>query len=459
MAGPTHFIPVSQLLARGRAEGFIVCTEHGRNVNWLEFAQRTAAIARALSQRDERRWLIHCEQPVNFAASLLAVLHSERRAVVAPNLQQGMIEQLRPSYDGVLGDGPQPMLDVRALEPAPFRFGTLAPRAALIDLFTSGSSGEPKRVEKSLAQLETEAEVLESLWGAAIGQATMVATVPHHHIYGMLFRLIWPLTAGRPFDTALCVDPQLLLETLRRVRDVVVVSSPAHLIRLPELIQLESLKPATRWIFSSGAPLPAATGAEYQRRLGAPPTEVYGSTESGGIAWREQDGSDESAAWQPFSVVEVKLDPQGALCVRSPYLADDAWMTVGDAAELLPDGRFRLKGRMDRVVKVEGKRISLPQLEHSLRQHPWVTDAAIVPLSGGKEALGAVVVLREPGRAGEIRDRLIPDLRKYLLERFERVLVPRHWRFLERMPVDERGKLTAAALAELFRSADDAPVA
>src|SRR2546425_12313798 len=93
---------------------------------------------------------------------------------------------------------------------------------------------------------------------------------------------------------------------------------------------------------------------------------------------------------------------------------------------------------LDRVVKVEGKRISLPELEHSLRQHPWVTDAAIVPLSGGKEALGAVVVLREPGRAGEIRDRLIPDLRKYLLQRFERVLVPRHWRFLERMPVDER---------------------
>jgi len=68
-------------------------------------------------------------------------------------------------------------------------------------------------------------------------------------------------------------------------------------------------------------------------------------------------------------------------------------------------------------------------------------------------------VLREPDRAGGVRDRLIPDLRKYLLQRFERVLVPRHWRFLERMPVDERGKLTATALAELFRSADDAPVA
>jgi acyl-coenzyme A synthetase/AMP-(fatty) acid ligase len=460
MSAPA-FIPASQLLARGRPGDSTVCTDGGHRIAWGDFAARAGGIARALAGRTERRWLIRCEHPLDFIAALLAVLHSNGRAVIAPGPQPGMIEQLRPAYDAVIGDGAPATLDVADIEPCRHEFQIIAPRGAMIDLFTSGSSGEPKRIEKSLAQLETEAAALESCWGTAIGRATMVATVPHHHIYGMLFRLVWPLASGRPFDAALCADPRLLLDTLARAGDAVLVSSPAHLTRLPELISLESLRPAARRIFSSGGPLPAATAEEYNRRLGAPPTEVYGSTESGGVAWREQDASEHGTAWTPFAGLGLRLDPQGALCLRSPYLADEAWLTMGDAAELLPDGRFRLKGRLDRIVKIEGKRISLPELEHALRQHPWVLDAAVVPLTGGKELLGAVVVLREAARLHEGREPLVGALREFLLQRFERVLVPRQWRFPERLPADERGKLTAAGLGAMFRQQQggDAPAA
>ena len=126
---------------------------------------------------------------------------------------------------------------------------------------------------------------------------------------------------------------------------------------------------------------------------------------------------------------------------------------------MLPDGRFRLKGRLDRVVKVEGQRVSLPELEHALRQHPWVREAALVPLDGSRDLLGAVVILRDPAEASGERDRLVAGLREFLLERFERVVVPRQWRFVSRLPTDERGKLTAAALRTLFRKPHDAPAA
>ncbi len=460
---PAAFIPLSRLLATGRPERSVVCADGGRDLAWRDFAHRAGAIAHALSRRDEQRWLIHCERPFDFAAALLAVLHSGKRAVIAPGFQPGMVEQLRPAFDATVGEDSSAEVNPSALAPAAFAFAPLAPRAALIDLFTSGSSGEPKRIEKSLAQLETEVAALESCWGRAIGRATMVATVPHHHIYGMLFRLAWPLAAGRPFDAALCADPALLLERLERAGEAAVVSSPAHLARLPELIALESLRPAARAIFSSGGPLPLAAALEFARRFGAPPIEVYGSTETGGIGWRAQSAGEDGAAWTPFPGMALDTDAAGALRLRSPYLPSDDWLTLSDAATLLPDGRFLLKGRLDRVAKIEGKRVSLPELEQGLRQHPWVRDAAVVALAGRRERLGAIVVLRDPARLREQgRHRLIAALRDYLLARFDRVVVPRHWRFPGRLPADARGKLTAKALSALFTGknrTDDAPAA
>jgi acyl-coenzyme A synthetase/AMP-(fatty) acid ligase len=458
------FVSLSSLLATGRAEEAVVCLQAQSPLRWREFAQRAAAIAAAVAARKEARWLIHCEEASHFAAALLAVLHAGRRAVIAPGLQPGAVAELRGAFDAVVGDAPPADLDVRTLPIASFPFAAFPAGAARIDLFTSGSSGEPKRVEKSLAALETEARTLESCWGARLGDAPVVATVPHHHIYGMLFRLVWPLSAGRPFDDVVSADPDLLRARLGFAAafsgsGAAIVSSPAHLTRLPELIDLASLRGSTRAIFSSGGPLPAATALDFARRFGTAPIEVYGSTETGGIAWRAQTEGPAGADWTPFPSMSIELDTDGALRLRSPYLESADWLTLADAAELLPGGNFRLRGRLDRVAKIEGKRVSLPELEAALRRHPSVLDAAVVPLAGSRERLGAVVVLREPARLrAEGTRRLVAALRTLLLERFDRVLVPRHWRFPARLPTDERGKLTARALASLFREkSDDAP--
>ena len=451
------FLPLSQLLARGRPAEHVVCRDEGRDITWREFSARTGALARAVADASQRRWLLHCEHPLDFIAALLAVLHAGARAVVPPSFQPGVIEQLRPAYDAIIGESPQATLQPSRVAPASHTFAALDAGKSWMDLYTSGSGGDPKRVEKSLAQLETEARALESAWGAALGGATVIATVPHHHIYGMLFRLIWPLAAGRPFDAVTCTHPPALLERLARSGDAIVVSSPAHLARLPELIELEALRPAARCIYSSGGPLPAAAAQEFARRLGAAPTEVYGSTETGGIAWRRQDRG--GAAWTPFPGMDIAVDAEQALRLRSPYLPQREWVTLDDAAELAADGRFVLKGRLDRVVKLEGKRLSLPEMEERLRRHPWVLDAGIVPLAGRKETLGAAVVLQAAARQrlqDEGRPRIADELRQFLGSWFEPVLLPRHWRFPERLPLGDRGKPTTAALAALFHGDPDA---
>ncbi|MCE9640490.1 MAG: AMP-binding protein [Betaproteobacteria bacterium] len=454
-------LPLHRLLAHGRPAQWPVCIVGANTVGWQTFSRRVAGLTALFAGRSEQRWALACADPFEFCCALFALWHAGRLPIVPANFQPGTLAATAAAVDAVVADnamrsalaaGSLPVVMTNAAaENAPAERGELDLHATRIELFTSGSTGEPKCVIKSLAQLEAEVAMHEAMWGEAMGDAVVAATVPHHHIYGLLFRLLWPLAAGRRFDTATLADPGDLQASLARWRDIVLVSSPAMLARLPGLITLTSLQPAPRCIFSSGGPLSDAAAAEFRRHLGQAPTEIFGSTESGGIAWRRQQAGD--AAWTSLPGVDVELREDGALQLRSPFLADAQPLRMEDAAEILADGRFVLKGRLDSVVKIEGKRLSLAEMSERLRQHAWVREAATVALSGAREMVGAAVVLNAIGQEALTRDgsrSVMQTLGAHLASWFDRVVLPRRWQFPEALPYNERGKLTRDALAALF---------
>ena len=446
MTTPAAQLPSLHTLFAMRRHGGLRVSHDGRRfVAWAEFAGRVAGLARALRLRPEKRWLLTGDDPLEFVGGLFAALHAGKDVVIPPNAQPGTLAALSGAFDariGVLGD----------VAPSRETLPAIDPRAAIIDLFTSGSTGEHKRVRKTLAQFDAEVAVLESLWGARLGTSAIVATVPHQHIYGLLFRLFWPLASGRIFDAVTCAHPDTLQERLAFFGRAALISSPAQLGRLPELLPLAELAAKPAATFSSGGPLPAGTARALACGLGEAPIEVFGSTETGGVAWRQQGGG-HGDWWTPFPCLAVGRSPLGALTLRSPFLADMAPWEMDDGIELAPDGRFRLTGRLDRVVKIEEKRLSLPEMEARLAAHPWVDAAALVPLAGRRQHVGAVLVLGAAGNErlrAEGRRAVAQTLRQYLGDYFDAVLLPRHWRFPECLPVDARGKLTVAALAALF---------
>ena len=451
----SSLIPLLLLLARGRCPDDLVCHDGLRFVAWREFAERVGAATARLIERDEVRWLLAADDPLRFAIGFLALLHAGKQVVIPPNAQPGTLAGLAGVVDAqYVGDDGFTQGAVAGEAVA------LDPRSATIDLYTSGSTGEAKRVRKTLAQFEAEIAVLETVWGAAMSDSAVLATVPHQHIYGLLFRLLWPLAAGRVFDAVTCAHPTTLTARLKLFGRATLVSSPAQLARLPELLTLAALTPRPIMIFSSGGPLAADTAQTWFRQLGQAPVEVFGSTETGGVAWRCQAGSSGDECWTPFPGVVVDREDNGALALGSPYITDTARHVMDDAVELSLDGRFRLLGRLDRVVKVEEKRLSLPDMEARACAHPWVRACAIVPLSGRRQSLGAVVELNDEGRRQLLmsgKRTLVQALRKYLVSYFELVLLPRHWRFPDRLPVNERGKITHSELAGLFKAVS-APV-
>lgn len=446
-------LPLHALFAEGRPDDAPVCHDGERFACWREFAGRVGGLAAELRQRPETRWLLAGDDPLEFVAGLFALLHAGKQAIIPPNTQPGTLAALAGIFEARI-DALAPGGDEPDYLPA------IDPHAAIIDLYTSGSTGEHKRVRKTLAQFEAEVAVLESLWGGKLGASAVVATAPHQHIYGLLFRLFWPLGSGRVFDAVTCAHPDALEERLAFFGRAAVISSPAQLARLPELLPLAELDPKPVAVFSSGGPLPAGAARALAAGLGEAPIEVFGSTETGGVAWRQQHGTD-GELWTPFPCHTVSRSALGALTLRSPFLSDTAPWEMDDGIELLPDGRFRLLGRLDRVVKIEEKRLSLPQMESRLNAHPWVEAAALVPLSGRRQSVGAVLVLSGEGRERlqiEGRRAVTQALRKHLAGYFDAVLLPRHWRFPDRLPTDERGKLPLAGLVALFAADGSAPL-
>ena len=431
------FIPVAQTFALGRDGASLVGWRDGDAVTWDAFRARVAAVA----SRIEADSVVACEKPLNFLAALLALWARQCTALVPPAFQPAAIEAIGGA---VLRDA-----DVEGSSGAA---ALVLPPAAQcrIALYTSGSSGAPKRVDKTLAQLDREIENLHSLWGGVLAGAAVLSTVPHHHIYGLLFRLLWPLAAGRPADEATSADAVELRAAASRRDPHVLVSTPAHLDRFPQFLALrEWRRPAI--VFSSGAPLSRETAALYREAFGAAPVEVFGSTETGGVAWRQRDGGTEEDAWRPFPGIGVKIAADGALVLDSAYLPERDWR-MDDAATLLAGGRFVLRGRLDRVVKVEGKRLSLPELESRLQAHEWVAQACAVPLPA-PQRLGVVIVPTAAGAAAleRLGARATGDaLRRHLAPAFDPTLVPKRFRFVAAMPVSERGKVVASELARLF---------
>ena len=431
------WVPIARLLADGRPSADSVAIRGGVGI---AFGRFQADVAAALAQLEGcTQAALACEDSYLFAVGLLALLHVGAEVMLPPNTQPGTLGDLgvRVVDDAMLAACPA----------AQGRFAPLDAERAKIIFHTSGSTGAPKRIEKTLGMQQRESEALHAVWGARLGRGPVLATVSHQHLYGLAFRLLWPLSAGVVFDAVVDAVWETLLAKLRG--DAVIISSPAHLGRLAGLEPVAaSLRPSL--IFSAGAPLSIDAARASQAILGVLPTEIFGSTETGAMATRQQSEGDE--AWGLLPGAEIRLDAAGRMAVRSPYV--DGWQQTEDLVERVADG-FRFLGRADRIVKVEGKRVDLLAIEAALMGLPWVEAAAVVAMPGLPTRLGGLLVLTVAGHerlraSGPFQFGRL--LRRALSAQMEPAGLPRVWRFADALPARALGKRHDAAIVSLFEA-------
>lgn len=390
-------------------------------------------------------WAVFHTHAYPALVALLALWQTDRTAWLPGNNLPATEASLGEHCQGFLGEWQTATtLDGHGTAP----LGSTRADTELV-IFTSGSSGEPKAIRKQYRQLLAELNTLEQAFADRLSADTGFAgTVSHQHIYGLLFRLLWPLASGRPLVSELLQDPLSLL-TRAQSRPTVWVASPAHLKRLRHDLPWQRTPPL-RAIFSSGGPLPQDIAQALGQQHGQPVTEVYGSSETGGIAWRCQQHGD--SAWSPLP--GIRLSHQGSdTTLHSPHLPDDLPYPLDDQIMIADDGRFTLGPRKDSIVKIEGKRLSLNTLRSALKSAELVDEADVIELPD--QRLGAIVVLSPHGQqclADQGRRALTLALRDYLAPRIEAVGLPRRWRFVASLPETAQGKRPLAQLQALFTS-------
>ncbi|MCW5202134.1 AMP-binding protein [Desulfobulbus sp. US4] len=320
------------------------------------------------------------------------------------------------------------------------------PGAELLKIFTGGSTGAPKVWSKTGENIFGES-LFHTEQYAVSEQDCIMATVPPWHIYGLLFSVVLPLVSSATVLNETPSFPNEILATAAAQKVTVLASVPAHYRVLRE----KGLN--LRLAFSSAGMLEAADNAAFCLHNPSGVIEVYGSTETGGIATRNRSQGEE--LFTPFSPIDWKI-VHDRLAVRSPYISpdlpvdDQGFFLANDRAEAtstegFPEG-FLLKGRSDAVVKVGGKRVDLEEIAALIKKEPGVIDCLVTaqPESGGRGQRIAALIQGETVDKEQVKKSLEASLEPYAL--------PRLIKTVPALPVKQNGKYDRSAITRLLNN-------
>jgi long-chain acyl-CoA synthetase len=311
----------------------------------------------------------------------------------------------------------------RPFEPAP---------DTAVALFTSGTTGEPKRIELSHAQLRANAEYLAGALGVT-GDDVLWGSTPLSHVFGMTGCMNMAIALGAKLVLVRRFDAYEALETIERDRVTVFMGVPTMLAALADAAREKRRTSYLRLAHCGGAPLPLDTLRAFEETFGVPVYEGYGMTEVGGVVALNHAG----APRRPGSVGtaaaghELRIAADGEVLVG----AEGRWLATGDIGRLDEDGHLFLLDRKKDVILRGGYSVYPRQVEEALHQHPSVREVVVVGVP--HERLGeevVAVVVAAPGCSADA-------LREFARERVAAYAYPRLVVLADELPRNPSGKI------------------
>jgi malonyl-CoA/methylmalonyl-CoA synthetase len=330
--------------------------------------------------------------------------------------------------------------------------------------YTSGTTGRPKGVPLTHGNLLASLRAAMAAWRWQ-ARDVLVHALPLSHQHG-LSGVQMALLGGSTAALLEHFDPTELAATIERVRGTVLFAVPA----MYERLDLEEAGSLRLWV-SGSAPLSPALAGRLAERLGEPPLERYGSTETG-LSVSQLIGGPRTPGTVGFPLPGLELaiaDPErgerlpdgedGEILLRGPQVfggywrnpeaTDEAfrpggWFRTGDVGRVHPEDGLSITGRLKEMIVSGGLNVYPREVELVLEAHPDVARAAVVGVPSerwGEEVVGVV-----EGRVEA--DALIGFAR----ERLSAYKCPKRVLTVEALPVGDTGKVRRSELVDLVES-------
>ncbi len=425
-----------------------------------EVFELAAGIKKILDSRGGEKTLCLCTEKKSVtAACVLASLSGACQLILPYSFSAHALMEMHEAtgFDAAIADHPEELPSgVEVITPLSGKISDLKPEEIrdpdkpFLRLFTGGSTGKPRVWTKSPRNLLAEAFYLKEKFELTPNDL-FVATVPPYHIYGLLFSVLVPFAAQAQILPDIYTFPQEIISAINKHKATVLISVPAH-YRALQADDLSSV--SLRIAFSSSGALNRVDAAHFYKKTGLGITEIYGSTETGGIATR--DISEQAESWKPFDVVDWKIDGINGkrLCIRSDFASKEmpryaeGFCMTGDEAAADKDNRFMLLGRADGIVKVAGKRVDLIEVQNKIKTLPTVQEAVVIslPTEKGRESVIAALV------ACDLTE---THLKKLMTEMLEPYAVPRRLKIVPHIATTPTGKIDRQKIEQILLSDND----
>ena len=393
--------------------------------------------------------LISCQSRYAFSVALLAAWQVGKVAILLSNTNHDVLTKVGETFDIAYCCDDEWAKAVRQTTDSPVHQTmalTFPPEQVGVRLYTSGSTGEPKVIEKTLGSLWYEVESLESTlsWSAS----PLVASVPAYHLYGLTFSVLLPWCLGVPLVDEMPLHADEVETCFAQTGAKILVTVPIHLKALIGA----NVDLTTKQCIVSAAALSHESAKVFRQKYHADALEIYGSSETGVVAYRKQL---EDEVWTCFPQVHVAADETGLLEVSSPFIyvqntgdLDNNVFCSADKVVLHDDKHFTLEGRMDAIVKIAGKRISIVNIEQCLMRCQGVQDAAVIAVPAKSAvrdwAIWAAIAVDDEASCDLLA--IKRELRTWV----DGVAIPRRMVKITRLPRESNGKLPKKKLMELF---------